>query len=110
MHRGVDRDRPLADGSRRQFVGTLGLATLGIVTLGLDGLCRVAKNFTALDDRFNEFDRKDHLDEFGEGSGRTLYEIIYYDRRLGSCWSVGFSPSSSAVAAIPLAQAARGLK
>jgi hypothetical protein len=68
------------------------------------------KSITALGDRSNELDSKDHPGEFDERSGRTLYEIIYYDRRLESYWPVWFYPSSPAVAAIPLAQAARGLK
>jgi hypothetical protein len=107
MESEIDRGRPLADGLRRRLVSGLGIVTLGIATLDLDGLCRVLKNFTALDGRSNEFDRKDHPDEFDEGSGRTLYEIIYYDRRLGSYWPVGFYPAlSRAVSAVTLADEA----
>jgi hypothetical protein len=110
MESEIDRGRPPADGLRRRLIIGLGTVALGIVTLGPDGLCRVLKNFTTFDDNSNEFDRRDHPDEFDEGGERTLHEIIYYDRRLESYWPVGFYPSSPAVAAIPLAQAARVLK
>jgi hypothetical protein len=109
MEKEIDRAQLLADGVRRQLVGTLGLATLGIATLGLCGLCRVIKDFTALGDCGSEFDRKDRLDELDEGGGRTLYEIVYYDRRLGSYWPVGSYPEFSGVVdAAPPAQAAQG--
>jgi hypothetical protein len=104
MQTEIDRAPQFADDVRRQLVGALGLATLGIAMLGLDGLCRVLKNFTTFDDCSNEFDRRDHPDEFDEGGERTLYEIIYFDRRLKSYWPVGFYPElSDAVSAVMLA-------
>jgi hypothetical protein len=103
METEFDRAQPLPDRLRRQFVGTLGLATLGIATLGLGGLCRVLKDFTALDNCGSEFDRTDRLDEFDERDRRTLYEIVYYDRRLKSFWPVGFYPEFSGTAAVALA-------
>ena len=108
MHTEVDRDRLLADGSRRQFVGTLGLATLGNrPRLAWMVYAGVLKNFSALDGRSNEFDRNGRPDEFDESSGRTLYEIIYYDRRLGSYWPVENYPAlSGAVSAVTLADEA----
>jgi len=109
METEIDRAQPLTDGVRRQLIGGLGIITFGIVTHGLGGLLRVLKNFTSPDDCRNGFDRENRLDGIDEGGGRTLYEIVYYDRRLGSCWPIGFYPDfSGAVAAVPLALAAQG--
>ncbi|MDQ2081520.1 hypothetical protein RA307_15140 [Xanthobacteraceae bacterium Astr-EGSB] len=102
MNTGSDHNRPLPNGLRRRLVGGLGVITVGIATLGLGGLCRALANFATNDDCGNEFGRENCPDEYGQGGGRILYEIVYYDRRLKSCWPVGFYPELSGVVAAPL--------
>jgi hypothetical protein len=96
------RIEQLNDEFRRQFVGRLGLATLGITTLGLGNLCRGLKNFTAIDDSGSKFDHIGRHDDIDEVSSRTLYEVVYYDKRMGRYWPHALESELAAVAAVSL--------